>query len=255
MILDTAEELYKYFLSEVRKERTIVITPLTWTAFVNPILIDWVKIKQPEREFNQKRIDDLQAIKVLTDSRQYNYIHSLYDTGNIFPIPDGSGNQPAYMFGLSVQFGWSDIDETGNTEDDGEEDSTRSGEEDTSEPIPSKSRFAFDNRIGGKILRSDKRVLHTDNPYRKEDNEEFLYFEQRGSYIYGISTTKNYNRMILEYYKYPEQIVYDGSTDNTGSFMPNQNKEIMDMAVTRYLERVSDQRIQTQPSVSAQVPK
>ena len=45
MILDTAEKMYRYFLSEIRKERTIVISPIEWTTFVNPVVVDWAKTK------------------------------------------------------------------------------------------------------------------------------------------------------------------------------------------------------------------
>ena len=253
MTLDTAQKMYKYFLTEVRKERTVVVTPGEWTSFVGPVLIDWVKTKLPEREFNQKRIDDLESIKVLTDGFQWPRIESLYASGNIFKIPYDDNTLPKYMFGLAVAFG-NGISQVGPP-DPGDGGASVLASADSDNPKPGSISFKLQDRVGAKMLRSDKRVLYSDNPYRKPIDTEFVYFEQRGNYIYCHTAKQQYNRMELEYYRYPTEIVFDGSIDNAGSFMPQQNKEIMDMAVTRYLERVSDQRIQTQPSVSASVPK
>ncbi len=222
MTLDTAESMYKYFLSEVRKERTIVINPSQWTNLINPVLIDWTKTKLPEIEFNQKRIDDLEAIKVLTDGDTHSLIHAIAEDKFAIPYMDGK-----YMYGLSVEFAYAD---------------------------PS-SPDTILRRVAGKILRSDKRVIIKNNPYRLPDDETFIYFEQRGGFIYSMPLEKEWNILILEYYRYPIEIEYSLTVDISGSFKPIQNKEIIDMAVTRYLEMASDQRIQTQPAVSATVPK
>ncbi len=106
-----------------------------------------------------------------------------------------------------------------------------------------------------RFLKSDKRVVNRTNPYRQANDDVFIYFEQRGGKIYCMPESETWNKLILEYYSYPIQVEYSLSSDIPGSFQPIQNKEIMDMAVTRYLERASDQRIQTQPQVSASVPK
>jgi len=249
MILNTAENLYKYFLAEVRKERTIVITPQRWQAFINPIFTDWVKTKLPEKEFTQKRIDDLEAIKVVTDNVQYPAIHSLYDNGNIFKIPYNEDGYGKYMHGISVEFG------IGKENPKGGVPMAIPPVLIPDNPTPIEDPLLIKDLVGGKIFRSDARVVYKNNPYRQPDDNTFVYFEQRGNYIYVIPKEKQFNRMLLEYYRYPTEVVLTGGTPNVGSFQPIQNKEIMDMAVTRYLERVSDQRIQTQPSVSASVPK
>ena len=260
MILNTAESMYRYFLTEIRKERTIVVSPNEWTSFINTIVLDWVNTKLPQREFNQKRIDDLEAIKVITDDSQYHAIECIRDgqskeVYNIFAIPYEHPTLPAYLSGLSASFFYKDeIHAIDNSLDGGDDDSMMmmaepQVTEPTIEKIPTYDLF------GGRILRSDKRVVYKNNPYREPDDKEFIYFEQRGGHIYAFPKEKQFNRLVLEYYKYPAQIVFTGNEDKVGSFQPAQNKEICDMAVTRYLERVSDQRIQTQPSVSAMVPK
>lgn len=221
-MLDTAEKMYRYFLIQVRKAHTVVISPTRWNEFINPVALDWVKMKLPELEFNQKRIDDLEAIKVLTDGIQYNKIDSNLD--NTFDIPYNALGWPKYLHGLSVQFSYQ----------------------------MAKTLY------GAKILRSDVRAFIRKNPYRKPRAGNLIYYEHRGGKIYPYwELDLPMNQLILEYYSYPDEIKYDPSDtgniiDLPGSFKPTQNKEIMDLGVTKFLENVSDPRIQTQPSV--QVP-
>jgi len=263
MILDTADKMYKYFLSEIRKERTIVVPPQRWVEVVNEACIDWTKLKLPEMEFNQKRIDDLEAIKVVTDSLQYPYINSLYpynedlapSGGNIFAIPYDNDDYAKYMHGISVEFGIN-INPPAPGGNGGDE-TTRSIPvvPIIDNPIPEKIKEELSSLVAGKIFRSDTRVVYKNNPYRIPDDNTYVYFEQRGNYIYVISKGKRFDRMSLEYYRYPTEINLDGQNGNVGSFKPTQNKEIVDLAVTNYLERVSSPRIQTQPAVRSQIPK
>ena len=224
MILDTAEKMYRYFLTQVRKEHTVVVPPTQWNEMINPIVLDWIKTKLPENEFNQKRIDDLEAIKVITDGDMYPLIPSVdFNTANKkFSIPYNVKGYPNYLHGLSVQFAYT------------------------------KTTF-----FGARLWRSDFRVTNNLNPYRKpsDTNLNESFYEVRGNFLYAITNVElklKFN-LVLEYYSYPEEIVYLPDQNNSaGSFKPTQNKEIMDLAVTKFLENVSDPRIQTQPGV--QVP-
>ena len=266
MILDSGKKMYEYFLSEVRKEKTVVITPQQWMDIINTTAIDWMKVKMPDREFSQKRIDDLESVKVLTDGNQYPVIKSLTNQYNVFNIPYDLPGLPRYMFGLSVSFYYSTITTVADDviDDDGGNSSTSrmftpSEPDDEliamANPVPNQDDKATSDVVSGVILRSDQRVVIKKNPYRRLSDSEDVYFEQRGNYIYCLPNKEKFNRMILEYYRYPIEIVFDGTNDSVGSFMPNQNKEISDIAVTRYLERVSDQRIQSQPMLNRAIPK
>ena len=210
-MLVTAEDMYRYFLQRVRKERTVVITPVQWNEFINPIFLDWVKTKLPDREFTQKRIDDLQTI----------LIRKRIDSTAV-----GEWDNPEdYMFGMYAEF---------------QKKRVTQGED----PVP------------GKILRADQRVVFRRNPYRQPKKNEYMYFETRENKLFAVDLLSNdFEVLYLGYYKYPEQVIYSETNSSNGSFGPQQNKEVMDLAVTNYLEVISDQRIQSQPATMGMIPK
>ena len=120
--------------------------------------------------------------------------------------------------------------------------------------IPNKVVTPLNNKVAGKILRSDDRVVLERNVYRQPDDFNYVYYDNREGYIYVTSKATAYSRMILEYYRYPLEIGYDINFDKPGSFKAIQNKEIMDMAVKRYLGRTSDPRLQSQAALDSQIP-
>ncbi len=129
---NTAESMYKYFLALIRKERTSTINPVKWNEWINAIVLDWVKTKLPENEFVQKRIDDLEAIKVRTNDVQFPFIVST--DLNSFPIPyEDINNYPRYLHGLSAEFKTS----------------------------------ATSSTVYGKIMRSDNNGTYLNNPFRQ----------------------------------------------------------------------------------------
>ena len=204
----TAESIYKYFLSIIRKERSTVVTPDEFNLLYSSTTIDWIKGKLPTNEFNQKRIDDLQAIHVFTERIKYASIKGK------FVLPDD------YLYGLSASFSKCDFGAENN-------------------PVVLST-------ISGKILRSDIRNVIRDNPYRVPD-ENVAYFDIQDNFVYLTSdNNEDYRCMNLEYYKYPEFLVYStGDDSTTGSFSYSQNQEIAELAARKYLERVGDRRYQT----------
>lgn len=242
----TAEEIYKYFLFQLKKENTAVVNPRTFNLLINEYMLDWIKMKLPDNEFSQKRIDDLEAIKVLTDGIQYSPIPSTTGNGNIFQIPYEDKNYPPYLHGCSAQFAKA------------------------IEYIPSPTFTPLADTIlptkpgifiTGHVLRADNRGTYRDNPYRQPDDKTFVYFENRGNFIYVHTKQETLKYMMLEYYSYPNRIEFlpdpdpDDHINTISSFQHAQNKEITEWAVLRYLERVSDQRLQTTASISGSVPK
>ncbi len=242
---NTAESMYKYFLSIIRKERTTTISPQKWNEWMDSTLLDWVKTKLPTNQFNQKRIDDLEILKVLTDGQQYDIIKVVTDKENLFKIPYNTSELPSYMHGLSVAFEWKSPADSSETDGDGDSPSPILTPE-AFEPEPTPV-FRKTYRVGGKVFRSDNRVVIMDNPFRLPDDTTFVYFENRGSHIYAITKGENYTGMVLEYYKYPEKINYDpeGEDSTAGSFQLSQNQEVVELAARKYLERITDPRYQS----------
>jgi|GEM_PF-4020996 len=223
--MDTAKKLFEYFLYSVRKERTAVISPEAWTSFMSGIILDWVKLRLPETEYIQKRIDDLEAIHVITDGILHDMIEA--DENDLYPVPI----DPQYLHGLSATFAYY-YNPVG--------DDALSGGDLRNPVVGSNAGILY--RTVGRILRADNRGMIERNPYRKTKSSR-VYFDLREGFIYLSSGETPFNRLILEYYKYPEKIIFTSSgEDSTGSFNESQNKEIVDLAIRKYLERVKDPR-------------
>ena len=313
--------MYNYFLYEVRKERNTTITPEAWADIVNPILIDWVKTKLPQREFDQKVIDDLTAIRFRT-----NRTYKLKTDKNTFRIPYNIEGAPKYMYGLNAEFVLGEKTIAGKL--------LRSDNKVVYKNNPyrttDESEFVYFEMRGDFIY-----AISDVNDYDRIILEYYalpddIYYNRKRSCNYVLEVGSYYdtwNGGSLDVYVDGEMVL-SGANDTTvggntsyafsitdraqittiynpglggnlynsygindcngnqvyrasessqgpseikpgellatgpkgvvssaGSFQESQNKEIIDMAITEYLERVSDPRIKTQPAVRAQVPK
>ena len=93
-------------------------------------------------------------------------------------------------------------------------------------------------------MRSDQRNVILNNPFRKPKDSR-LYYEILDGKIRLITGTNSIGyAMRLEYLRYPKQIFFDKDGNNHVhcEFAPQQQKEIVDIAVRTYLERVMDPR-------------
>ena len=320
MVLDTAEKMYRYFLAQVRKEHTVVISPTQWNDMINPYVLDWVKSKLPERDFNQKRIDDLHVL--------YNRNTINESTPGYFEIPKN------YLSGSYAEFvGKNDKSTTPATEGK----MLRGDQRTVFKKNPYRQEgdeFVYFELRHGFLMLVTTESIHNYNRmflgfYKypeqiiydpQSTKEECRYTLTCGSYyntwngasvdlyldgkliIPGAKDTSdsgdnNYSftvkdkQEITTIYKPGTNDKYNnygiascngttvwkgnpssagpgninagdllssvpsstpGVNASNGSFDSLQNKEIMDLAVTKYLESVSDPRIQTQPGV--QVP-
>lgn len=236
--MDTAEKMYKYFLSEVRKARNVTITPQQWSEnIIFQATLFWVLSKLPMAEFIQKRIDDLEVLRVITDGIISPVLSP--DANNHYTIPAN------YLYGLNMAFNIS------SSNAQSEEDPTGGGGTDTDTitySIPATS-------VPGKILRSDSKVIVNQNPYRQVD-ESFVYFEMKSGLIVPTTVTGYYQRSgVMEYYRKPTAILFDGSNQVNGDFNSLQNLEITELAVSRYLGKTGDPRLEAKVALNSQIPK
>ena len=216
-IILTAEDGYRRFISGIRKASTRTVTPQVFNVYFNDACLDWQQSKLPLVEFNQKRIDDLELFRVVTDGTVYPYILTT-SFPNTFPVPNNSpiitgqlmvsntssALLPLYRHGLNATF--LDGDDV---------------------------EFMAD------IMRSDQRGVTIWNPYRKATTNR-PYYELVGGFIRlsGRIAVK----MRLEYIRYPKLVTYDETTPLDPETNPTQNKEITDIAIRMFLENRGDPR-------------
>lgn len=223
LVILTAEDMYYLFLDGIRKMYNTTVKPDVFNRIINDSQLDWVKGKLPQAEFNQKRIDDIEVLRVVTDGgSMYASYDILSDVGDyIFDIPTlystiTSGsllsningvNYPLYLHGLNAMF------------------KKRDG----------------DTWLRARIRRSDRTVMLDDNPFRSPSDDR-LYFEQIKNQIRLIGG--EYDNLRLEYYRYPRIITYSATelSNIDPEFNPGQNKEIVEIAVKTYIERTTDPR-------------
>ena len=228
-IIITAEDAYKAFLRGIRKYSTTTVTPVFFNSFFNDCMLEWVKEKLPLEEFNQKRIDDLSPLRIITDGGTTTGRYTeLKGTSYVWDIPTEynslssasmpmasvtySGHAslyPLYLHGLNAMFRIDDDDEWEDAD----------------------------------IMRSDKKPKSGKNPYR-EPSESLLYYERVGNTIMLYGSSLAYYQLRLEYIRYPKIFNYSTTTSSCvdPEFAPSQNKEIVDLAVRKYLEIIQDPR-------------
>jgi len=248
MIL-TTRDLYNAFLDGIKKSYTGTVIPAVFNRIINDWGQDeWVKQNALAIELNQKQIDDLSFLRIATDGSM------IYEGNILYPLIPVSLNQfllpeetfvlnntqgvtqtyPRYMRTLNAMFKITYVDN--------ECDLT-----------------GVSDWLDAKIMRSDQRSHRLKSPYRKPKDSR-LYYEKIRDRIRLITGTSSYAHSLrLEYLRYPKRIFFDvlhpddasnpNYTPGVGSvnceFPPTLRKEIVDIAVRVYLERVKEERYQS----------
>jgi len=217
-MLTTALSMYEATLAGIRKENTSVLPPDEWVQLINEALINWCRDKAKDADFNDKLVDDLEVL-----------MYTLEASPNLAQLPTG------YMF---------DYPTLGVV------------------PVPLKVlsvafKINYVNNVCGLTGVSDylmaKRMTadaeHATGYYSKPKDSR-LYFMFQGDYVRlytGTSSTGNTMRM--RYIKYPTAINYDPTVtpiiDISGEIRPMQKQEVVDLAVRAFLERVKEERYQS----------
>lgn len=248
----TAREMYDAFLSGIKKEQTSTVIPAAFNIIVNEALEEWVREKQTMIEFDQKKIDDLQVLRSVTDGVHVYVDASLTppvstllkpigpDTlnGKIFTLPvdpsvvisnfPGGGtlstqHYPRYLRLLNVIF---KIKYQGNT---------------------CYTNDTVSEWLGAKNLYSDRRIEIFKSPFRRPKDSK-LYYEIVGNKIRLETGTPSYGHLLrLEYLRWPVKIQFvppPGVSINS-DLLPAQQREIVDITVRTYIERSKNPRYQT----------
>lgn len=263
-MLETTQDIFKAVLDGVKKESIGTIQPAYFNRLINESQDIWRKRKAQEIEADQKRIDDLQYLRAVTDG--------VYEwKGTVVPVITYSGTNTK-LFRLPV------------TED------IANGITINGNVYPAYWRLlatAFkimysgndcyaDNGVSdwldARIMRSDQRNRIMRNPWRRPTDER-LYYEIIQNQVQLINTTTVSSfpntsstgvSMKLEYLRMPFKIFFDetNTTDQTvgtatyPSYTPgdgcvnceligDHRQEIVDIAIEQYLERVKNPRYQS----------
>lgn len=210
----TAEDAYEYFLIAIRSQHTSVVSKDLFSWYWNDGLVEWVKSKLPSIEFNQKRIDDIDSLKVITDNSSIGESRMLpVANSNDFLLPRIFDNEtdgylkasvnntiyPLYFHGLHASF----YDADGII-------------------------------IPARVKRSDQFIVSLENHYLMPTAKRCFY-----EYINGYLRFQGRDAisMRLEYYRFPRIIKFvTGGTNVDPEFNPIQNKEITELAIKNFLE-------------------
>ena len=250
-MLETTQQMYQAFNDGIQKEKTSVVTPSHWNRLINEGQEQWRKTVAKEIEVNQKRIDDLQVLRVVTDGIQE------YPVGTVlYPIAPITGND--YIFNLPV-------DSSANINND----------QGVTQNYPRYWRMLnhlfkieyhgneyYANDVISEwlvphIKKSDVNISR--NPYRKPKDTR-LYSDIKKDILYLDTGTDSVGESVkLEYLRYPREIFFDETnpvdadnpdhTPGLGSVVcelpPDQRQEIVDVTVRIHIERIKDPRYES----------
>ncbi len=245
-MITNVTEMYKAFLDGIKKDSTAIVNPVQFNRIINDWGQDeWIKENALAIEFNQKQIDDLDKIRCVTDG------YFSYNSVTLFPIAPQADNSkiftiPKYENNIRVRL------------DNGTVETRTFPSYLRLQNVAFKLLYGQNQECGltgisgwldSHIMRSDLRNVIMNNPLR-EPKDSRLYYELIDGKIRLItnegSTSQGY-AMRIEYLRYPNAIFFD--ENNTShidcEFAPQQQKEIVDIAVRTYLERVKDPRYQS----------
>lgn len=96
-----------------------------------------------------------------------------------------------------------------------------------------------------KRMRADSLSVMKVNPFRTPSDTR-LYYYQQGNFVINYPKNEKVAKARMFYLSMPEPIVYEpGGESKDGNLLPEQNKEVIDIAVRIIVERVKEERYQT----------
>ena len=270
--MNTTYDLYRAFLDGIRKGGTFSIDVNMFNRLINEWGQDeWIKQKVIYSEIDQNLMDKLNPLKVITDG-VFEYSERIDKSGpyklkviknnpsispvgmpnevNYFTYPamnTNSGNvtingvkYPVYMRLLNIEFKIKYL------------------------PGNLCKKTGISEWLDAEVLRSDTETSNKKNPYRKPNSKRLYYELFSDSVKLTAGEFAEGYEMKIKYYKYPRRIFLNklstnstdeqlGIPDYTGATNGSincelhypQRKEIVDLAVRIFLERVKDQRYQS----------
>lgn len=262
--------MYDSVLKGIRKKRTAAIWPRDFNILINEAKLEWLRDKVKESDLTQQRIDDLEAIRYITDSTIEELVSTTTETmvgGEV----DSDTYDPVTGIRTVVQT-----------------DSPQAGEFTTTVyqrliPITPISgyNYIFDvlpenyptyyrlqsiqinvvyggtayGPISSKPLKADRRSDILTNPYKQPfldvneiDRSRVYHQYMQGRLHFLLPENVSGQDIVVEYIKPPVDIYIDAnnSANNVDSELgSDQQQQIVDIAIRMYLESTLSQRYQS----------
>ncbi|MCK9281877.1 MAG: hypothetical protein M0P71_14725 [Melioribacteraceae bacterium] len=249
-MIATAEDMYIAVLDGIKKNSTSILRPESFNRLINDWGQDeWMKTNCLTPELNEKQINDLQRVTVVTDGT------CKYNSNILYPIRTEYSSGTVYstsIFGYPISTSTLTLNNLTTTPN-----STQVYPEFMRLLVVSfKITYGTDNEcdltgisewLDAKIMRADQRNVIMDNPFRCPKDSR-LYYERMADKIVLITgTNSTAYAMRLEYIRKPVAIFFDvnGTSHVNCEFSSEVQKEIVDIAVRTYLERIKDPRWQS----------
>jgi hypothetical protein len=207
----TALDMYTALQDGINKVMTSSIDYPEGERLLNKAMMEYIKNHYYSEEETEKRIDDLRTLReesIVSPSSM-----------NMFPLPYSEADNPiGYLFMLTVAF--------------------------KIHYVNNNCGFTGDSDwLSSKVLRSNFKNVIDKDPYNRPTDLR-LYYEivgntailQTGTQSYGIAAR-------MEYLRYPKAISLTIPQDC--ELPVHARQEIVDIAVRKYLEQVTDPRYQT----------
>lgn len=242
----TVIDMYKSFLAGIKKEHTSIVPPSQFNLLINEEQNNWFKEKVMALEVNQKRIDDLRILRTSTDG--------VYEYNAMVLNPIGLSSNSKYNFPLPVDPTINYPNVVGLTTSGTQKYPKYRRLMNIMFKIKYKNnecgKKGISDWLDARIMRSDSRTEVLKNPYRKPSDSR-LYYEILGNEVRLITGTDSEGyAMRIEYLRYPREIYFNSSNPNDNNNInceldPEQQQEIVDMAVLTYIERTKNPRYKT----------
>lgn len=270
MSLATAIDMYNSTLKGVRKKRTSAIWPKDFNILINEAKLEWLRDKVKESDLTQQRMDDLEALRYITDSTIEVLVSTTTET-----MVGGEVNSDTFdsVTGLRTIV---EIDSPVA----GDFTTTvyqrlipiapRAGTDHIFDVLPLnypayyrlqsiQSNLIYEGvtygPISSKPLKSDRRADILTNPYKKPllDTENIERSRIYHQYLQGrlhllLPDNVSGQDIIVEYIKPPIDIYVDAnnSANNVDSELgSDQQQQIVDIAVRMYIESTQSQRYES----------
>jgi hypothetical protein len=94
-------------------------------------------------------------------------------------------------------------------------------------------------------MRTDSLSKMKVNPYRRPSDNRLYYFQQ-GDFVLSYPLNNKVKKAVFFYLTRPKPIIFNTNTvSQNGNLLQEQNKEVVDICVRIFLERVKEERYQT----------